>query len=330
MLLKVIHSTFTDAYQNLAMEEFLLKSIQPETIILFLWQNDNAIVLGQNQNPYLQCNIDYVNRKQIKIARRLSGGGTVFHDMGNLNYTVISYERDFNKRINFELLLNALCNLGIQAKQSGRNDITVGNFKISGTAFYSDEKVCLQHGCILVNTDLEKMFLSLKVKKDKIIGKDIASVRSRVTNISTINPHITIEQLCLAIQTEFCKAYSDYTNQSVLDLTMPEVYYQLLQKYSSWEWNMGKQLETKIILYDRFSWGDCSVIFEIEGGYIRDVGIYTDSLETDIFHIIENTLCNTRFVKQKIMKALDSLMDQTGVVSDIKSLIQKEKQILEI
>lgn len=329
MVLKIIDSPFVDVYQNLAMEEYLLNSIESETIILYLWQNADTVVLGQNQNPYLQCNIEYINEQKIKIARRLSGGGTVFHDQGNLNYTIISDEKNFDKKRNFMLLLSALRSLEIQAEQSGRNDITAGNSKISGTAFYSNGKVCLQHGCILINTNLEKMFLCLKVKKDKIIGKDIDSVHARVINISAINPHITIERLRLAIQAEFYKAYSEHTNLSAIDITVSKPYQELVQKYSSWEWNMGKQLNSKTILYDRFLWGDCSLIFEVEGGYIKDVGIYTDALETDIFHKIENALCNIRFSRQEILKALDSLVNKTNFVSDIKRMIQNEKQLLE-
>ncbi len=329
MLLEVFHSVFTDPYYNLALEEYLLQRVKEGMIILYLWRNDNAIILGQNQNPYLQCNIEYVNYEKIRIARRLSGGGTVFHDMGNLNCTVLCAKQDFNKEIYFQILFAALARLGIQAKQSGRNDIVANGAKISGTAFYSDGHACYQHGCILINSNLEKMFQCLKVKRDKIIGKDIDSVRSRVINLTEINSNITVEQVSMAIQMAFQEAYPEYMERTVDDIAASDNYQRLLEKYSSWEWNMGKQLESKMALYERFSWGDCSLILNVQGGRIRDTGLYTDSMETEIFGEIRDTLKGVRFSKKEIVKALNSIAGSADMIEDIKRLIQNADQLLE-
>lgn len=325
--LKIINSKTFNPYENLAMEEYLLNNVSKDEIILYLWQNNNTIVIGQNQNPWLQCNVEYSNENDILIARRLSGGGTVFHDLGNLNYTIITTNNNFNIDKNFKLIINAIKKLGVNPERSGRNDIIVGNKKISGVAFYSDSNNSYQHGCILVNTDLDRMFQCLNVKEDKIVGKGIDSVRSRVMNLCELESNISPESLSVIIQNEFRTFYDDEIVSIEIDKESMTEYNKLFKKYSSWEWNMGRQMKSQMSMYKRFPWGDCNIILDNHNGYISDVGIYSDSLETEVFHKIEKALKGVKFLKKDICNSICIKNDQTSISKDIADWIYTECKI---
>lgn len=324
---QIVLSDSVNPYENLALEEYLCQQLPKDTFLLYLWQNDNTVVIGRNQNPYLQCNMDYICKNAVKIARRMSGGGTVYHDLGNLNYTMITNREDFCMEHNFRIVLEVLEQLHIPARRSGRNDIVAGTGKISGTAFYGNERIRYQHGCMIVNADTEKMFRCLQVNRDKISGKDIASVKARVINMNRIRPELTVEMLRDRLAVYVRQMYPVHEILEGKQFYNRKEYRRILDKYSSAEWNMGSQSEFQMVLYDRFAWGDCSIVFDIDAGYIKKAGIYTDCLETEVFGVLSEVLRGVEFNRQAVLEAFHAAAGTDPVCMDICSLIKREKQL---
>ena len=192
---KLVLGTSYDPWYNLAVEEYLLEQLSDDQIILYLWQNDNTVVIGRNQNPWQECKINDLEAEGGRLARRLSGGGAVFHDLGNLNYTLLFPKDRYNLDEQLTIVLNALSNLGIAAEFSGRNDIVYQGKKISGTAFYYGPKGAYIHGTILIDSNLNNLTSMLKVSAEKIKSKGIDSIRSRVMNLIEVKPQLTVSQV---------------------------------------------------------------------------------------------------------------------------------------
>jgi len=179
----------------LAFEEYLVRQYESDDEVLFLWQNQNTVVIGRNQNPWKECDLEHLQSQQVQLVRRLSGGGAVYHDLGNLNFTFISAFHSEKVADNINKIISALALNGVNACFSGKNDILVDGYKISGNAFYVDNNVLCQHGTLLVNEDLKKMSRLLTVSPQKLHSKGIDSVKSRVINIQALNRNISIESL---------------------------------------------------------------------------------------------------------------------------------------
>ncbi|HEY4544131.1 MAG TPA: lipoate--protein ligase family protein, partial [Tissierellaceae bacterium] len=195
----IISENYDPAY-NLALEEYL---IEKEESILYLWQNDKTIVIGRNQNPYKECNIDKIKKDKINLVRRRSGGGAVYHDLGNLNFTIISKKNNNNIEENFDFVNKALNSIGIESVFNGRNDLHVLDKKISGNAFFEENNIFCHHGTLLVDVDMNKLSQYLTASKLKLDSKGIKSIKSRVLNLKDLNENITID----LINDAFVKQY---------------------------------------------------------------------------------------------------------------------------
>ncbi|HEX7556981.1 MAG TPA: lipoate--protein ligase, partial [Leptolinea sp.] len=265
---------------NLALEEAAQEWDQSEEIMM-LWQNNNAIIVGRYQNAEKEINFDAANRLGVKVVRRSSGGGTVYHDLGNLNYSFIR-PIDYQQKLDFTVLSKpmeeALNAMGIPAVAQGRNDITLDGKKISGTAQRVHNKRLLHHGTLLFNSNLDVLQNVLNVNPTKIISKGISSVRSRVTNIKEHVPHENFPD----IQT-FWKALVD-AFASEKPLTYFEPPSQLLErakelqesKYQTWDWNFGHAPAFEYHNAKRFSGGNLEIDLNVENGLISDCKIRGD------------------------------------------------------
>ena len=232
----------TDPCVNLAMEEYLVRLNEGlRSVILYLWQNEDTVVIGRNQNAYNECSLKYAEENGIRIVRRLTGGGAVFHDTGNINYSVITTASEHDITRSTQVIIVALQSLGIDAKASGRNDLCVGDKKISGNAYYTNDKVGLHHGTILYRVDQEKMEAVLSVAEDKLNRHGIRSVRSRVCDIVSIRPDISIGDIKEAITVSFMKVYGI---EDLQDMSIPagEID-KLADRYRSREWNLDKVVD---------------------------------------------------------------------------------------
>lgn len=202
MKYKYFITSGTDPYANLAAERCLFEFANENTAILYLWQNDNTIVIGKNQDVYSECRADEFKAQGGRIVRRMSGGGAVYHDLGNLNFSIITVKLNDSEQKYLDLILRMAENLGIRAEFGGRNDVVCNGRKFSGSAVYDDgEKIC-RHGTVLVNTDIEKMTYYLTPEREKLNRHGVESVRSRVMNLSEVNPEITVD----AVKKSFIEA----------------------------------------------------------------------------------------------------------------------------
>lgn len=195
MKYKYYFSNGFDPYENLAVESSLFEFADENMAILYLWQNDNTIVIGKNQDVYSECRADEFKAQGGRIVRRMSGGGAVYHDLGNLNFSIITVKSNDSEQAYLDIILRMAENLGIKAEFGGRNDVVFGGRKFSGSAVYDDgEKVC-RHGTVLVNTDIEKMTYYLTPEREKLKRHGVESVRSRVMNLSEVNFEITVDMV---------------------------------------------------------------------------------------------------------------------------------------
>ena len=237
-------------WKNLAFETCLLEYASQKTencditlAILYFWENDNAIVIGKHQNPYKECDINFVEKNNIKIARRITGGGAVYHDIGNINYSFILSKNIYAKEKTFQIIINAFKNLGINVELSERNDILLQGKKFSGNAFYQTKNVSLHHGTILVNSNSEIIEKCLTPNKNNCKLKSVASVKSEIINIRYLYPKITLKQIKEKIIEEFLKTFTKNKKANkIVDINQKRLA-ELIKKYSSPEWIFGSYFE---------------------------------------------------------------------------------------
>lgn len=269
----------TIPYKNLAIEKFLTFHVQPSECILFLWQNRQTVVIGKNQNAWKECKVQRLEEDGGYLVRRLSGGGAVFHDLGNLNFTFCVREEDYDVARQTEVILRAIQALGIDAKKTGRNDITVDGRKFSGHAFYKSKGFCYHHGTLLVDVDQSKMANYLNVSAAKLQSKGVDSVRSRTINLKELSPDLTIALLEEKLTAAFKDVYSGEASElSEARLNWEEIA-ESEQEFGSWDWKYGRKIPFEHAMEKRFLWGGLEVQFHITGGIIQETRIYSDAME---------------------------------------------------
>ncbi|WP_119327944.1 lipoate--protein ligase [Cysteiniphilum halobium] len=240
--MNVYIATSHNPFYNLAVENWLFREMLTDTPILYLWQNAPCVIMGRAQNPWRECNIDALNNSNIPIVRRQSGGGTVYHDLGNLNYTIMAKSKDYDKKANLALIVNVLKNCGINAYASERNDILVTHentdYKISGSAFRETKDKSFHHGTLLINADTSKLYHYLHHNIDKsLTAKGVHSKRSSVINLATVNPNINVEKIRNCFLNQF--------NQHITYIPEYMENKQVINEKNTlhtWQWRFGKTL----------------------------------------------------------------------------------------
>ena len=295
----IIKNYNTDPYFNLAAEEYLLKQFDDD--IFTLWRNDNAIIVGKHQNTLAEINVDVVNEKNIKVIRRLSGGGTVFHDLGNLNFTFITNAKNKDEiKIDFKFftlpIIEVLKTLGVNAEFSGRNDLLIDGMKISGNAehIYHQKKRTLHHGTLLYASQIADLSAALKVNPLKFEDKAVKSVRSRVTNISSHMPStLTVETFYQKIIEFMASHYKDVRFYEYTDADVAAIEQLANEKYKTWEWNFGYS--------PKYTFKKSS---KSPGGFIEQARIHGDFFNAKEVEELEQLLIgcphNSEFIRQKL------------------------------
>lgn len=278
-LLTVVVTQETNPYKNLALEEYLTAHVKKNECILFLWQNRNTVVIGKNQNSWQECKIDDLEQNNGFLARRLSGGGAVFHDLGNLNFTFIADKENYNVERQLKVILQAVRNFGIQAEKTGRNDLTIDGLKFSGNAFYQGQEACYHHGTIMVNVDKEKMSHYLNPSREKLQSKSVASVKSRVVNLCEYEDKITIERMIESLKNAVQTVYGLISQPLSEDRINEDELRILEDKYQSWQWKHGRKIKFQHTIGQRFAWGDISLEIQVSEGRIQAVNAYSDSMD---------------------------------------------------
>ncbi len=304
-------------YENLALEEYLLEHVKEGECILYLWQNEKTVVIGKNQNPWKECRIEELNNDGGKLVRRLSGGGAVFHDLGNLNFTFLVRKEDYDVKKQMTVIVEAVKALGIPAEINGRNDITAEGKKFSGNAYYTDGVHSYHHGTILISVDKEKLSKYLNVSRDKLVSKGVDSVKARVVNLNEFREDITVDM----VREELVKAFSFSFNLPVknyeLENTGEEILHDLEKKFSSWEWIAGEKLSFDYRMERRFQWGGIEIQLKVEKGILSDLRVYSDAMEVAIFQEIEEQLKGCRFSSKDMAERLKQLKLAEGDMEDI-------------
>lgn len=300
----------TSPYHNLAVEEFLLQ--QTTDNVFMLWQNYNTIVIGRHQNTVAEINQEYVDRHRVNVVRRLTGGGAVFHDTGNLNFTFIQNVEDGKKEIDFmkflEPIVEALRSLGIPASFSGRNDLVINGLKISGNAMAFFGNRVLEHGTLLFSSQMSDLANALNADPDKFNDKAVKSVRSRVTNISDHLPYpMTVFEFRDYLMEFILKRNVLADIQNLSDEEEEAVNQLVKQKYQTWEWNYGKSPAYSMNKKVRTKGGTVQVMADIREGCICDLRFYGDFFSGKDPQELANQLIGVRLDKQSVADALTGI-----------------------
>ena len=308
-----------DPYYNLAVEQHLLETVAENTCILYLWQNENPVVIGRNQNAWKECRTTLLESEGGHLARRLSGGGAVFHDLGNLNFTFLVSQADYDLNRQLAVIQEAARSLGIHAERSGRNDVLADGRKFSGNAFYRNGTQAYHHGTLLMDVDTQRMSRYLNPSKAKLQSKGVDSVRSRVVNLRELNPDITIPKLKEALADAFARVYGlplGQISQDWLDSSAVEA---LRLRNQSWEWNYGQTIPFTFESEGRFPWGSVQIEVQVENGIVQQAKVYSDSMDWSVAPKLEQALTLCRFSRDELRQRIAAA--GTGVEDDICSLI---------
>ncbi|MFA5585110.1 MAG: lipoate--protein ligase [Saccharofermentanales bacterium] len=328
--LLVVTTDSTQPWDNLAMEEYLmdlsLSDSDPApgrrfSAILYLWQNRHTVVIGRNQNAWAECRTSLLEEEGGFLARRSTGGGAVYHDLGNLNFSFISPRSRFDLGRSFDVILDAVRSLGIEAVRSGRNDLLLGDRKFSGNAFRYLRGVALHHGTLMVDTDVEPMLRYLTVARAKLQSRAIQSVRSRVVNLIEAKSDLTVPSLSQAVIASFVSAYGAGADVQALAASQVERDGRLAELealYASWQWRYGRAVDFDIrIETGRFDWGQAELLLKVEEGRITDALFYSDALDSDLIHGLAHSLRGTRFHGDEIADRILRLGQAADTVGSI-------------
>ena len=310
MKLRILKSAVTNPWFNLATEDWIFNTLDPESHTLFLWRNSETVVIGRSQNPWVECKIDKMEADDVFLARRQSGGGAVFHDLGNTNFTFLSPKADYDQDANFTIIVNALKKLGIDATLSGRNDMQVGDRKISGSAFKHAADRSFHHGTLLVNANMQKLGDYLNPHPLKLKAKGIKSVRARVANLVEFNDAVNHETLSEAIIEAFCEYYGETAPVEQLDeasLAKQPALNAYYQQMADWDWRFGKTPEFSHHIETRFEWGIMDVHMDVKQAVISEVVIFSDALNVELIDLLKETLTGVKYNKKEIQDALAEL-----------------------
>lgn len=315
-------SPSNDGYLNLAIDEYLLNTISSDDFLLYLYVNSNAVIIGQNQNAWKECNTARMKSDGVQLVRRISGGGAVYHDMGNLNFSFITGKENYSVEKQLDMILSAVRELGVNAEYSGRNDITVDGHKFSGNAFAVRGHNKQHHGTLLVDTDLSRMPKYLNVSAEKIRAKGVSSVRARVCNLTEYSKELTVDMMVTALMSAYRKHYGEYETLSA-ELFNDARVADLYAKHSSWEWQMGRAPVFDYEIDTRFEWGGVQIFLNVEKGVIQDVQVYTDALDTSLTGRISAALDGVRFTSNDMadkLKCSPSSPEMLALADYLRSL----------
>lgn len=307
-----------DPWHNLAVEERLFDILKEDECIFYLWQNKNTVVIGRHQNAWKECRTKLLEDEGGKLARRSSGGGAVFHDLGNLNFTFVVPREKYDVQRQLNVIRKAVASFGIETEFTGRNDLVVSGSgaKFSGNAFRFSDKTGLHHGTIMMDVDVDKLGRYLAPGKDKLKAKGIESVRSRVCNLRTLNPEITIENMTEALKNAFQQEYGPAEEMSMTDIADSELT-ALEEKYSSWDFRMGRALPFDVTLENRFSWGGVTMELSLKDGVIKEAQVFSDAMDEALIEKISPALVGVRYENAVLADAIKSLGNlQTDELAD--------------
>lgn len=321
---RILINESTSPWYNLALEELLFDDItQSSDVTLFLWQNRNTVVIGRHQNPWRECKTELLEKEGGKLARRTTGGGAVFHDTGNLNFSFVMPKTKYDLTRQLSVIITAVDSLGIQAQFTGRNDIVLSDgAKFSGNAFRFTRTAALHHGTILVDSDMTKLAKYLMPSQEKLRTHAVKSVRSRVKNLSEVNPTVNIARVRTAVMDAFVREYgvaiplreSDFDQQRLSELE---------SRNASWDWLYGEAPDFDVSFSKRFTWGGIEINFLLKGG-ITSATIYSDAMNEAFITALRSALTGIKFEPQHILSRIHELRGEYTEAEDVYAWLSDE------
>lgn len=298
---------------NIALEEYCFKNLAHFDKIFILWINEPSIIVGKNQNTLAEINENFIKEQGIHVVRRISGGGAVYHDLNNLNYTIISSENKESKNFDFkafsEPVIQTLKDLGVEAEFSGRNDITINGKKICGNAqAYLNGRV-MHHGCLLFDVDLTVLSKALETSNEVVDAKGVKSVRSRVVNIL---PHlevkITINEFAEKILNHMKQKYPEMIEYKFSKEELDEIEKNRREKFGNWNWNFGSNPNAEIVRERRYPAGKTQLFINTKNGVIEDIAFFGTffGVKSDLTEVRE-LLKGVKYSAKEISEALSAI-----------------------
>lgn len=309
--MKYIVNTSNDPAYNVALEAYAFQKLTDIDEIFILWINEPAIIIGRHQNTIQEINKEFIDKNGIHVVRRLSGGGAVYHDLNNLNYTIISnntQEGAFDFQTFSKPVIDTLAKLGVKAEFTGRNDLEINGQKFAGNAQAYYKGRMMHHGCLLFDVDMSVLGQALKVSKDKIESKGIKSVRARVTNIvDYLSDKITVQEFSDAILAQVKEEYPEMDEYVLSDAELSEIQAMRDNQFATWDWTYGKAPEYTIERGVRYPAGKITTYANVENSTIKSVKIFGDFFGVKPVDDIEKMLEGVRYDYKDVLAALKTV-----------------------
>ena len=315
--IKAIVTDSVNPFYNISLESRIIDVCDNKTVYMYLWRNDNTVVVGKFQNAFKECKVNELEGDGGHLIRRLTGGGAVYHDVNNLNFTFVAHKDNYDLKKQQSVILNAVKNLGLKAELSGRNDITIDGKKFSGNSFLTRGDIKMHKGTILIDTDQNKMMKYLTVSQAKMQSKGVDSVRSRTVNLSHYVPTLTTGKMAILLLKSFGDVY-DLPVQLIneAELGTQEIEKIRLKVFQNDEFRFGTNPSFTNSVGGKFAWGEVEVNYTSEKGVITAVEIYTDALDTAEIEKTKNFLLGKNIADLKKIK----LNGQSEILTDTVNL----------
>ena len=306
-----LESKSNDPAYNTALELYAFQELAKEDNVFFLWINKPCIVVGKNQNTRQEIDQKYCDEHNIQIVRRVSGGGAVYHDYNNLNYTIISNEdseADFDFKSMSQPVLDALADMGVDAQFTGRNDLQIGDQKFCGNAQYIKGKRVMHHGCMMFDVDVSVLSKALTVSKDKYESKGKTSVRSRVTNIKDHleDKSLTVRDFLNKLREHMYKTY-DMKEYILTEEDEEKIRAIKAEKNDSWDWVYGSNPDFNVQRKRKLPTGKVEANINVIHGIIEDIKFYGDFFGVKDVAELATMLKGTKYDRESILKVIDKV-----------------------
>lgn len=309
--MKYIVNTSNETAYNIALEAYAFRELMAEEELFILWINRPSIIIGRHQNTIEEINKEFTDANDIRVVRRLSGGGAVYHDLNNLNYTIISNkskEGAFDFKTFSAPVIETLADLGVEANFTGRNDLEIDGKKFCGNAQAYYKGRMMHHGCLLFDVDMSVLSQALKVSKDKIESKGVKSVRARVTNILDQLPEkITVNEFADLLLAKMKETHPDMTEYVLSADELAEIQKLADEQFATWDWTYGQAPEYTISRDVRYPAGKISTFANVDKSIIQSVKLYGDFFGIKDVVDVEEALVGVRYQYEDVLDCLKTL-----------------------